>query len=966
MIRRGPSIAPLFLAAYATSCAAAPPVEPPAPPRPPPAAREAPLVTPARLVRFPSCAGGCELTARYDLGKEGCLGLTEGGGRWLAPSCGAAFERAAGAEVGRSLVAYARQGDDHVFLDGRGGLHVAASPLGDFTAHVPAPARDVLAAALPSGGAVVFTPRGALRREGSEWKPLAGAPERIVGAAARGAAVLALQAPERLLRSDDAGVTWAPVALPVLGAVGVRPLDGVLSAIGPAGANEWRPGAAPAAAARAPSLEPELAEALPRGELAAAIDDARVLTIDNDASGRPHLVHGPLAGPWRAEPLPAEPPCFAWGLAAQGARVAYACADGEAVKVYLREGAGAFVELGRLPSSTEVRVGVAVSPTGAVFVTGVCPTAVPCAGGLGRFTKGEKPKVAPTGADVVATAPAVSFDGSRVYALGNTEGSPQILVSRDGGASFSKRALELRVKGAPIEDEYGHAEAAEFQGSLDAISVVTIGEDGELGVRVAAPEWGGYAWAALDSEGTPTHVSEAATMVAGYGRRHLRTVEVYLEDGRVLNKVEEGEGDAYEPTGVDPEPMGEGGARQPVCGRAGCVLGTWGLREGWGHQASLPRPEEPHPPAAALPPLACELDPSQQKPLAVRATDTPSLHSVGRGDVAWWTLQRTPEVRVTVANAASPRAPGARATAPALRLVEKSLLPKRKSGEEDRFEELPTGYAAIRSGAAGFEVAWEDLVKKRGGRASFRGAERPGRVGLTGDGGAVLLTDRAVHVLAQGGGKTSYPLPSGARPAGLVLLPIVDKQPVVLELPDDGSVPLVASSWPLGAGGASLTTGVWPRGGWAPSGVLATSLDGRPALAVVPVEAGAFAAPIERDGGLGVGRSLPDAAGLGAAPRPCTADERASTPRVAILGGDVPRFRRWARLAGTDEEWWTLLLVVQGTAGSPCLSGLGGTTMSGALILDGEAQRGWYVDLGTGARAVLCKPDPALQPPPDP
>lgn len=819
------AVAQAALAACA-GCAGAPPREPP--PSPPPAAGlEAPapsFSSPARWGYHPSPPD--EAIAALRLPDGGCLLIAEGGQRWVvtpkAPPDADADAAAVCAGAGTPSSAPApeelsglarRTATSWLFFGERGTIYESATPLGPFVRTTPPPVPLARIAGAPGALLAVTQEGGVLRwdeREGA-WKeaplvtappappaPAAGAPRpwAFDVVAGEGGRALALALPEALFTSEDGGATWARASSPPAGLwrLGALP-GGELLAEGPLASISWDP-RRPAPFARVQAgLPPPLQATVEvgRAPAAAAVRAGRaaISGVRYVEVVRPEMpetpwtlvsssIDGASAAP---RPIPGTEACGSLKIGAAGRSLAAVCVRGEdeviLAEVLRSDDAGAtWSPAAKLETPHVDGIGLAVSPGGAVLITGVCKQGDAGPGSAAGSSGECRPSApvlirlegdravtslaaAPT-LGTLAALPAFSIDGRSAYFVGFRVKDDRLalFVSHDGGETFSPRPLargEPRERPAeegeeperPPEHEEGEEprEGGGFEATED--SALVPAEDGVVGLLLA--DSGQQVLVTTDDDGRVLSVASPPAEGAMIGLTGRRALAIAPEDperggsgagGGPIRLWESLDGGATW-SDLPPTPaLGHDffrGASAVACGVAGCLLGDTVTRVGWGGQVEGPAPSAPEPPRrepAARTPIVCELKPgaawTRVEHSVAGSWGMPTANELMRGRAVWSVLTNDPRGAVATVAAMLPEAGGE------AKMVTRPLLPAPPAGARTalNISLQMEGYAAARlklPGAPGtpippgspmrdVEVAWENWMDGISGRAKIADA----------------------------------------------------------------------------------------------------------------------------------------------------------------------------------------------------------------------------------------------------
>lgn len=653
----------------------------------------------------------------------------------------------------------------------------------------------------------------------------------------------------------------------------------------------------------------------------------------------------------------------------------------------------------------------------------------------------------------VAVAPAFSLDGKSAYFLGRRGKDERIslFVSHDAGDSFAERPLiaprapEPKPRRTdPDDDEEPEPSEGPDTFEIDELSAIRVGDDGALGITLAKGR-GGTAYVIADDDGrmldvvSPPH--EDAT-IAGIGRRIIAIVAA--ADSHAPAQIWEsldggGTWDAQAaPSALTQETRG--GMGPIACAIGGCLVGDTLARVGWGGQGeapALPPPPDPppQPQPSVLTPIACEFTQGSKwirvEDVYSGLTTLPDLNAIMRRRSLWSTLTLSHETgAVSAISADIPEAGEGDA-----RVAPKSLLPGHKRPQ--RFATLVSrqaeGYAAIRvplpiehgalkpsSPMRNVEVAWENYMTGASGRGRIAdaGAFDPADVHL-GDFDAIQMSLVSVSV----GGivvavhrnplktKAFFISTAGrAEPVEMPVWPKVDLQPDTAIV--DGKVLGVGLvRGPMGAG-IGVVLGRKAGSAWEHNALALAPTSGRPGLLIETdwsyldktalgfttlfMEQGrahGYYAGLNADGTFAPPIALPTLSDVPDRPRPCAADDRASTPRVesrffASYNNEVlfPGKRHpvlvrepaqgKAAPSGDPIVLLTAGAVLYGTPSSPCLGafeGYGVQRAAVSAVIAGDLKRAFLFRIGSAEtarpgrrsssqsfehRAMTCRFDP--------
>ncbi|EYF02431.1 hypothetical protein [Chondromyces apiculatus] len=726
--------------------------------------------SPARWGYHPAAPSGT--TAALRLPDGTCVGVAESGQRWsVAPAESVSTPEDEDVDVcagvgtpsrylaPEPLVGLSRRSASAFWFFGRSHtVYEAATPLGPFVRTIPPPLPLRRISGSGSTLLAVTEEGGLLRLDEGEgaWKEAAlPSPAKAASPAGAGAAgasfwafdvvageggrALALAVPEALFHSTDGGVTWAraPVGPEGLWRVGALQ-GGELLAEGALRSVAWEPRRAAAFTKVGVGLPPALS-AVPQAKpmpSATAVHMGRgvVTGVRYLEIGRPEehegswsLMGGTFEGPLSVRALPGTESCGSIKVGAAGKNVAAVCVKGEddlilAEVLRSDDGGVKWSMAARLTTPHVDGLGVAVSPEGAVLVTGACkPGSSESEGGdeepdllgsgspVGRGgdetcrptapvlirMEGDRPVVTLAAAPTLgsyAALPTFSVDGRSAYFVGERSKDERLalFVSHDGGETFAPRLLvqEEGSAGAaagaaerdgPVpepEDEEEHEEREETGGfTVSEESALVPAEDGAVGLVLGRD--GRQVVLVTDEDGriqsTGSPPAEGA-MVGVAGRRALAVaVEARQErglDAAVLAWESLDGGGSWAELPIAPAILQDaGGVLSVACSVAGCLVGDVVTRVGWSGQAEAPLPPSPEPARtepAVRTPVACELDRggtwTRVEYAVAGAWGMPSANELMRGRAVWSVLTREPTGAIATVAAllpeASPRGAG--------------------------------------------------------------------------------------------------------------------------------------------------------------------------------------------------------------------------------------------------------------------------------------------------------------------
>lgn len=969
------------------------------------------------------------------------------GERWLVRETGEA--EAAGDLAPEDLVGLSRGASGAWRFVGRtGALYEAASPLGAFS-RISRPRGTATAVSASGSTVAIVGERGALswsNDAGETWRDVKLDARWILDVRVEGERGVVLGLPERLFVTRDGGRTFARIEAPPVGASRLSSERGVVTALGYQRAVELDAGDAPRLVDASEPVSPPPFVVPPR-----AVVDGADLTrgrgfvwrgtvyvpiTKRDKPGAPaSLGRGRLGEHLEVTPLAGTERCSELSLAGDDRALYAAClvpqrgsARGRVRVLRYTNVAEAPEELsGALEGTSATRL--VLGPSDRLIVWGACRRTeercdVETPLWLGQWdpaSEGVEAVGSPWGA---TRAPAlgggvldVKFAGrgATVYLVGRRakSGDLGLFVSADAGRTFEARELPL--------PDHGVATAASI--SVTEPGVITIAIEGAAPAVVLADQDG----RALSVGAPPVRTSSLRLGVAG--RRALAVTP----------------GEAWESSdaGVSWTSLGAVGALRcqdargcahPVsCAPEGCVVGAKVARIGWGAERAarqvLDLDADVAPSrgiALAAPPLVCRLrrDKWQRLPAG---TSAPGAGESERGRVAFSTVSVDPmTAAVTVVHGS-----------PSGKLDELTLLPKVPQAGGVAVLALPQveGAAAlrfaVREGArpdgpaivsprtgdsahpAALEVAWENLLEGKVGRATLRPSPAPSAAFTepTEPGGAhqarpelLSITAGGIYVRPDAGGLAELFFVDYA---GRVERSAYQPWPSVTRLGE----PLQVNADAVRIGATTVPFAVVRSAAEPGSNTerrAATGLVGRGvAVALTPAQEPGFdtntsfsyasGAPLlvtqtrTRDGGrweistfafraqglVDGGRAGPTQTRALERPRPCAEDDRAKTPRI-VAPAD-PGTRRAVLIEGPDGARFAALvssaMVLYGTAESPCQAGLDAASPLPTAARAGEdrlhalvsiaEQTGWLFRGGreVEARPMTCRTDPKAQVP---
>ncbi|MCC6214265.1 MAG: hypothetical protein IT376_05320 [Polyangiaceae bacterium] len=688
---------------------------------------------------------------------------------------------------------------------------------------------------------------------------------------------------------------------------------------------------------------------------------------------------------------------------------------------------------------------LAAGPAGALVATGICPTRLadrgcdprgvvhrrpaplgePATRRAGVVTHVLAPSSTPS-IDGPALALAFAADGRTAVAVGRrTKGARLgVFVSADAGASFAVHELEEPV-GAPEVDLEPPSRWDWRRRTRTVAPTATVGAaaDGTFGVTVRDAHGLRLVTVTPDGIGSVAPAPPGANLAAASGTRALA---IAGPSGRAFESLDGGASWATlgrvptNPCGPDP------GCSVPlVCGEPGCTFGSELSRVGWeGREVSALDPQIPtfsverRAAARSRTPLVCTVDASVWGDAGARG-EPPGAAEAAIGAADWFAVALDPATAaVTLVEA-----PGGKRA----RVERTPLLPPVVGGAPVALATSIQieGAAALRfpvgAGPAGVvEVAWRNLLEATGGAARVAGAipeRRPNPWH-----GPPALPGARVHPAAgrlgiASGGLYVRPGPSPKDAWYFTDGKVTERvPPIVWPAVEAGSLPLrdelvrvegrhVPLRW-VGRAEAVLR-GRSSDGTWRFDAVTTAPFEARafglepwrslvylgsqPAVHVVlgGAAAGASASyvlPLRADGAVTEpARPAPRVGELADPPRPCTAEERARTPRYVVppeAGAGHPVVVVDER--GAVRGLRTAGAVLHGTAEAPCLAALearparaaaaGEASADAALIFPGRLEASWVFRLAaeSGRReariehhALVCRWEPGATLPPE-
>ncbi len=860
---------------------------------------------------------------------------------------------------------------------------------------------------------------------------------------------LALSVPEALFETRDAGATFHRLDVAPFGAeVLVEGDAGELLVWTPLGARRWDPDSQtpfPMLGRTALTRARTLGAPIPLGPSADALEQGRaVLVRDAWIELRPtpspfawELVTGPFGGHLSAKPALAFAGCSDVRIAGWEETLYVACARMREANITQPLEFRRSVDGGKtwttepyfVEGQTEA-LRMAVGPHDELIVAGVCSTETTGAGCRPMGIQFRRAVHTDAGAATVALVPAAaqdlagtadalvfSLDGRTAYAFGTSSKSDvyTVLVSHDGGASFDGRDVPA-LPAAGSEELRGNAP--------DPVESAATAEDGTTAFVLDSR--GRRSWLVVDDDGRVVSLSRPPVDAARIGAAGGHALAIDPTSEEAWESLDAGA--SWSPLGklpIDPCPEAGGCVAPPQCVWRGCVIGDAASRLGWGSAPS----------AFVLPPggagalgravprvgvtYACALDPGDWRPIP-GVLSPPEADHAAMGGLAWIAEvsdRRTGAVSVVQAHAG-----------PRVGIDEVPLLAPANRGEDVAYTSSSQieGFVALRyavPGALGstgsrdvelrhIEVAWDDVLAGRVGHAiipdggafhagDFDG-ERAGarhahpellsiatggvsvrpHVGLGDDQDTFFVDGRTVETLPP------VRWPDEALRHGHADVVHVGRTIVPIRL--DGTAAMrarrtgdgfafdaaalgFADPQAFGVGQYANVSYVGARSGFL------VLIDG-------PSGARAYVHPFRAEGALfDEPVRVPTQSDLPSSPRPCSASEVATTPRVVVPY--APGARHAVIVTDPVEPLRILLTddaVLHGTFDAPCLAAYDAGFVASedsavpepvqAILPGNPLDRAYLFREAQGAtdtlarveyRTMLCHPDTVASPPPE-
>jgi hypothetical protein len=843
--------------------------------------------------------------------------------------------------------------------------------------------------------------------------------------------MLALALPEALLESRDGGESWSKLAVDSFGAHAlIRSNRAGVLAVAPhltrhyRGDGNFEPGIDVPVRALPDAAHVDLRAV--RGPRAIAIAEGRATLSDDhyfevfDATGDGpgagwSIASGKLDGTMRTRRLALPSACDDIRVGARDRHVVLACLRDEdpddefTVTLFRSSNRGKSFQRGAAARGRNDTIKLTVAPNGDVLMGGVCEgkgkTVCTPRAPLRLAATANSRIVISTAADLTGPATAVTFalDGGSAYFFGRRAKDNQfaLFVSHDAGRNFSSRALN---------PPRGKTKTWKLD-SPESLSIHP-GAEGDVGLvfGATAPR---YALATRDGSITAiARLPTAAKWVSGAGRAVFAVGRSAPAGGALaLAAWESRDGglsfsDVELPMRLEVDEFREKlGVR---CSVAGCIVGSRLTRLGWDASDDAPRVSAPRemfdaqPQPAVRLPISCALDDAAGW-RSLRHVGTPLLPSASqamRGRAVWSAVVNDNDSGKVVAHAMHRGKNKTR---------EQLLLPpaRDRAAVAQRVARQMEGYAAVRAftgkrrgnGArtARLDAAWVNYMTDTQGRASLPAS-------------AVIDDDD---------------ITPGARPFLITGVLSVSPRALVLRHSDqrdstwvfglDGKLTLSGRyrNWPaitmkrsrsdaVVAGGTPFAVGMHYPNEEAYSTLSLARLDGQGAARFVTIapawrddrivdthwtyhgdEVGIAVHVIDtasqrgfgqfvaftKDGQLAAPIAVPTQLDLPSPAKPCSDEERRSTPRIVAPLADGTRHP----LLVTSTSGNLILIsgrtIVHGTPVAPCVAAWHATTLTHnklrmSAIVSGDLRDAWLFRATPGIataldyRAMKCKLDP--------
>lgn len=771
----------------------------------------------------------------------------------------------------------------------------------------------------------------------------------------------------------------------------------------------------------------------------AALSGTRYLEIRGSNEGaRYHLVRGTLGEALEEVPLPALDGCRSVWMAAResaeggahtsvgevkvgasrpkarGVHLVAACGHAaerqEVTLFFSADGGDTFTEQGRYGMESAAAVSLSVTADGAALTSGVCP--LPSPGSTG-------------GAECRAGSPALwRADGGRTRIDAGPMERVLGLAAGDEGTVFVVGLREglLRVAWGPVGDRdtsLHQVPLAALNGALSKdggdvhlCSTPATDEGGALGFCVAGgrEETSPKRWVVVGRDGAlASQVAIDAAGVAGAGERVMAVGETV--------RVSRDGGATWETIAISGETAG-----RVACSDEACVIGDGLVHLGWDATELLSPAQVTEKKTERIPKLGPVITcrpadgaaPVELDRVITWYLPLPQLDGLALGDALWSLTAEHPRTGVVerVVAAIDPKAPGAPLFRRAL-LGARPAPPLRAAwmyGAITRARLAPPDpFLKPSAWPTQVDVAWTDVDTGRSATAVVDGAwtrshgEGPPFLSVdvqvidgwlvTPAGATAIDGSRRFLRIEAVGAPFSRPMtpssydhiPAGAGAlAQVVLSPIREHWPrtfgadisaVTYAWVDHGQSPPVTRARTIAARADAL----FSRRG-AEKGVVVMPFSETEAESP---RTGVFH-PILATGELGPGVPVAAPADFDRAPRRCTREERAGTPRAVWKHSEAAFAdgRRVIALALGSGLGWGLSdgVVLHGSPGQPCASALRASSIWGAwtVVLDGSLGHGWLFRPGPpdpGDRQkrrstvtllpLVCEATPGLHAPPE-